>query len=196
MTGVTLPPLGNPSFADVVTRPLLEPTECAALLGLLRDDGWEGTAVTTERPGERLYDPAVRSATSQDVPLDERWPWARLRDAIAEVNAEVHRFRLWGIPDDDRPTVVRYEADGQDHFRPHTDVGRTLPTRKLTFTVQLSDPADYRGGDLVLTQTGTRAPRDQGTLVVFPSFATHVVSPVVRGVRYALVGWVHGPTFA
>jgi len=62
--------------------------------------------------------------------------------------------------------------------------------------VQLSDPAAYLGGDLLLTLTGTHVSREQGSLIVFPSFLQHVVSPVIRGTRHVLVGWVHGPTFS
>lgn len=35
----------------------------------------------------------------------------------------------------------------------------------------------------------------QGSIVIFPSFVTHKVSPVTEGIRYSLVGWVHGPPF-
>ena len=60
--------------------------------------------------------------------------------------------------------------------------------------MQLSDPADYDGGELEL-KNSTRtlvAPRAQGTLIVFPSFLLHRVAPVTRGTRRSLVGWASG----
>ncbi len=73
-----------------------------------------------------------------------------------------------------------------------------LPTnRKLTFVLQLSDPSDYEGGDLILWNS--RNPRVMekklGRLLFFPSNLLHEVTPVTKGIRYSLVGWVHGPAF-
>ena len=54
--------------------------------------------------------------------------------------------------------------------------------RKLTVVVQLSDPADYDGGELEVWPDSTvrTAPRDRGTAVIFPSFALHRVTPVTH----------------
>jgi PKHD-type hydroxylase len=63
--------------------------------------------------------------------------------------------------------------------------------------VQLSDPADYDGGELefMMHRSVVQAERAQGTVVLFPSFLQHRVRPVTRGVRRSLVFWVHGPPF-
>ena len=75
--------------------------------------------------------------------------------------------------------------------------------RKISFSVQLSDSDDYDGCDLVLSGTDCEQSgpppaltiRQQGTLFTFPSFMRHAVTPITRGTRYALVGWVIGPTW-
>ena len=36
------------------------------------------------------------------------------------------------------------------------------------------------------------APKKKGTLVVFDSLICHEVKPVISGVRYSAVKWVHG----
>jgi PKHD-type hydroxylase len=67
--------------------------------------------------------------------------------------------------------------------------------RKLSLVVQLSEPADYDGGNFeffgIKSPAETFAPR--GSLLIFPSFLQHRVSPVVRGMRRSLVSWVEGP---
>jgi PKHD-type hydroxylase len=70
-------------------------------------------------------------------------------------------------------------------------------TRKLSFTVQLSDTKDYKGGDLVFHYKSqpVKAYREKGMVVVFPSTMLHEVTPVKKGTRYSLVGWVAGPRF-
>lgn len=71
--------------------------------------------------------------------------------------------------------------------------------RKLSVVVQLSDPADYDGGDFQfdtgIPQLDQFAVRQQGTILVFPSFLTHRVTPVTRGTRRSLVSWIEGPKF-
>ena len=37
--------------------------------------------------------------------------------------------------------------------------------------------------------------REQGSIIIFPSFVYHQVTPVRRGMRQSLVGWISGPTF-
>ena len=37
--------------------------------------------------------------------------------------------------------------------------------------------------------------RQKGTIIIFPSFIRHRVTPVTKGVRKSLVVWVDGPRF-
>ena len=68
--------------------------------------------------------------------------------------------------------------------------------RKLSITVQLSDPADYEGGDLeFFPQPRQPAVRDRGAMIIFPSFIAHRVTPISHGTRRSLVAWVSGTTF-
>ena len=116
--------------------------------------------------------------------------------ALVQANDDHFRLDLDGIPSLDLPSVLRYDAGSADHFRSHCDMGRESSTRKLTFSVQLSDPGDCGGCDLVFTSTGRTATRELGHLIVFPSFEYHHVTPVLWGRRYAVVGWIHGSTFS
>ena len=82
---------------------------------------------------------------------------------------------------------------------PHPDAGLT---RKLSITVQLDDGDDYEGGDFemrepcdldkIQTVDGIRT---RGSLIIFPSFVVHRVTPVTKGTRRSLVGWILGPPF-
>ena len=68
--------------------------------------------------------------------------------------------------------------------------------RKLSFTLQLSESSDYDGGDLIFqdfaTGQQTTSSRERGSLIVFDSRVRHKISPVTRGTRHALVGWIVG----
>ncbi|MDM7953083.1 MAG: Fe2+-dependent dioxygenase [Cyanobium sp. CZS 25K] len=62
----------------------------------------------------------------------------------------------------------------------------------LSFTLFLSDPAHYQGGDLVLEDPGgesaIRLP--PGHALVYPSSLLHRVEPVTRGERLVALGWI------
>ena len=63
--------------------------------------------------------------------------------------------------------------------------------------LKLSHEDEYEGGDLQFF-TGPEpmdAPRKRGTLVIFPSFLIHRVTPVFSGVRQSMVSWISGPNF-
>lgn len=67
--------------------------------------------------------------------------------------------------------------------------------RKLSITVQLSDSDEYEGGDFELSGVSfdKEKVREKGTIIVFPSFARHRVTPITKGTRKSLVAWVEGP---
>ena len=68
--------------------------------------------------------------------------------------------------------------------------------RKLSFTLQLSDPNDYEGGNVQLIDDAGKsyiAPRQRGSIVLFDSRTSHRVLKVTKGTRRSIVGWVVGP---
>ena len=70
-------------------------------------------------------------------------------------------------------------------------------TRKLSITVQLSDATEYEGGELqfMVNQNIITAPKEKGTAIIFPSFCLHRVTPVIKGSRKSIVGWIAGPPY-
>jgi PKHD-type hydroxylase len=98
--------------------------------------------------------------------------------------------------------VAEYKADPDGvhngHYDWHMDFGNdTASTRKLSVSVQLSDPSEYEGGDLelMINRAHIKVPREKGTIIFFPSYITHRVTKVTSGKRNSLVTWFHGPTF-
>ena len=78
--------------------------------------------------------------------------------------------------------------------------------RKLSVTCSLSDPKNYKGGELEFDFRNMDPDKKrnvrkcteilpQGSIVVFPSFVWHRVKPVTKGTRYSLVIWSLGYPF-
>ncbi len=62
----------------------------------------------------------------------------------------------------------------------------------ISFTLFLSDPNQYKGGELVLEDSsGERSWKlDAGDLLLYPSTFLHRVNEVTEGERLVIVGWV------
>lgn len=62
----------------------------------------------------------------------------------------------------------------------------------LSFTLFLSDPSEYEGGGLIVSDLiEERVIRlEAGDMVLYPTSALHRVEPVTVGERVAVVGWV------
>ena len=85
--------------------------------------------------------------------------------------------------------------DDQDVHRDYLNKQTEL-VRKLSFTLQLSGPDDYEGGNVEFINEANEnyiAPRDRGTMILFDSRTQHRVNKVTRGTRRSIVGWVVGP---
>ena len=76
-------------------------------------------------------------------------------------------------------------------------------TRKLSLTLQLTDKSKYKGGDFqfkwftekkVKIDTPKSA-KELGSIIIFPSFIQHQITPVTYGTRESLVNWSVGKPF-
>ena len=102
--------------------------------------------------------------------------------------------------------ITRYTKDGfytwhKDGIGSHNEVydNPEQPflhgnTRKLSMSIVLND--EYEGGDFEMSGLKEPLPRlEKGSIIVFPSFIDHRVTPVTKGTRYSLVTWFVGPPF-
>lgn len=97
--------------------------------------------------------------------------------------------KIWGL--DNTQLTYDDEWDGK--------------VRKLSVTINLSHENSYEGGNLKF-DLGPHQPKNEryhecteirprGSMIVFPSFNYHQVTPVTKGTRYSLVMWFLGKPF-
>lgn len=72
-----------------------------------------------------------------------------------------------------------------------TPLAKTSYVRKLSAILLLSNPEEFEGGQFQFKDDPVEMKR--GTLIVFPSFISHQVTPVTKGIRYSATCWVQGP---
>jgi hypothetical protein len=128
-------------------------------------------------------------------PKNFEWLYKLIEKEVAKQNLENYKFNLDKI---EHLTYIEYHADDKTpgKYTKHTD-GVIHKTRKLSFSLLLSDPSEYEGGDLLIwSSRGAEAmPKKKGLIAFFPAYTEHEVTPVTKGVRKSLVGWIHGPHF-
>ncbi len=92
--------------------------------------------------------------------------------------------------------LVSKTQDG-GHYGAHIDnalmgQGDARMRSDLSFTLFLSDPSSYDGGELVIQNAGVeqRVKGEPGTLILYPSSTIHEVTPVTSGKRIVCIGWI------
>jgi PKHD-type hydroxylase len=149
--------------------------------------------------GEKKED-SIRKSNIKWMPPEAdktEWLYEKLMHMTLEANFNYWKFDLshWK----DAIQYTEYNGEETGGYDWHLDVGaHPLNHRKISITVQLSDPADYEGGDLEIWAGGKepmKAPKEKGAVVMFPSYLMHRITPVTKGVRKSLVLWVGGNTF-
>ena len=123
---------------------------------------------------------------SNIVWMNDKWIYKEIQPYVRIANKSAGWNYDWHCDSWDKP----YMEDGPINGK----------IRKLSVTVTLTDPKEYKGGELEFdfrNQDPDKKPNirtcteilPKGSLVVFPSFVWHRVKPVTKGVRHSLVIW-------
>lgn len=175
---------------------VLTPERCKFITDISKNDVY-AARVANNNDYESVEDTNIRSSfvsmlDSSDPELE--WLFRECTSQVLHLNDKFFHLDIEKI---ESLQYGEYRETANGHFDRHIDALRFSSGgfRKLSFSIQLSDPSEYEGGDLVLHYgpSGVVSPKEQGTLIMFPSTMLHEVTPVTRGVRRSLVGWVLGP---
>ena len=125
---------------------------------------------------------------------DLDWVYRRITDIVLNLNDRFFQFDLHGL--NEGLQFTNYKAPSNKYGK-HIDRSLNMIIRKLSLSIQLTNPKEYEGGELILyeDEKGTEMKKEQGTLVLFPSYMLHEVKPVTKGERNSLVAWVTGKQF-
>ncbi|MEL7190766.1 MAG: Fe2+-dependent dioxygenase, partial [Pseudomonadota bacterium] len=92
--------------------------------------------------------------------------------------------------------LISKTQDG-GHYGSHIDnalmgAGAGRMRTDMSFTLFLTPPQDYEGGELVIHTAGIdyTVKGLPGELVLYPSTSIHEVKPVTKGTRIVSVGWI------
>jgi len=152
---------------------------------------------------------------SKVIGLDEPWIYKAIQPFVHTANQNAGWNFEW---DWSEPAQFTQYKKGM-HYNWHRDsTAEPYPSeagssftgkiRKLTSVLVLSNPSEYKGGELEF-QFQAEDPQfnkgrkikvanevaPKGSIIVFPSFVWHRVKPVTKGVRYSMPTWHIGYPF-
>lgn len=146
---------------------------------------------------DKVYHEVYRSCEIHSPPLDSILGQIAFH-VLTEVNRMHYQYDLSSeYTTDYEIQLLKYYPGGRYEW--HCDYGvspRKNVYRKLSMTIQLTDPSEYGGGELEIVDYCNRKhimPKEKGMFIVFDSRVPHRVHPVTKGKRLALVGWANGP---
>tara|TARA_R110000803_G_scaffold156164_2_gene220712 strand:+ start:1012 stop:1647 length:636 start_codon:yes stop_codon:yes gene_type:complete len=196
----------TPKFCDDVIKYGLERTSKLATIGnykeveLLSKD--EITNMKIKRNSDITW-------------LQDPWIYKEIQPYIHKANKNAGWNFEWDMSEPCQFTKYKpgqyydWHCDSWDKVYDNPNLPEHGKIRKLSVTCQLTDGAEYEGGELEFdfrnyvphmreeTKHLIQAKEilSKGSIIVFPSFLWHRVKPVIKGTRYSLVLWNLGRQF-
>ena len=155
-----------------------------------------------------------KKRNSDIVWMSDRWIYNEIQPYVRSANVQAGWNFEWDFSESCQFTKYTkgqfYDWHCDSWNKPYIRENSNAPDhgkiRKLSVTVTLSDPKDYKGGELEFDfrQNDPDKPNKKikckeilpkGSLIVFPSFVWHRVCPVTKGERNSLVIWNLGYPF-
>ena len=154
-----------------------------------------------------------KKRNSDIVWMSDRWIYNEIHPYIHEANKSAGWNFNWDFSESCQFTKYKkgqYYGWHCDSWEKPYDIPQNTNShgkiRKLSVTVTLSDPKDYKGGELEFDFRNMDPDKKRnvhkckeilpkGSLVVFPSFVWHRICPVKSGERNSLVIWNLGYPF-
>lgn len=170
------------SFENVLTQPLI--------------DNIVEYADSKIKPATLFHghvDQEIRTAYDTELPIEEfEWFYKNIEDKIMKANFYNYKFSIEKM---DLFAYIEYHGSNKGHYDWHVD-GQIHMGRKLSFSLMLSDPSEYEGGELILNDGREHVIKPKkGQMIVFPSNVLHKVTPVTKGIRRVIVSWIYGSHF-
>jgi len=140
---------------------------------------------------------SVGGKVKRSLECDPRHPnYAKANDLIRHALVGCEALQLYAFPHKVTPVLFSRYTTGMKYGEHYDAALMAIPggvlRTDLSFTVFLSSPDEYDGGELVVSAMDVEkwVKPNAGELYVYPSGQRHRVNEVTRGVRNVAVGWI------
>ena len=167
---------------------------CQKIIDLGKDK-WEPGSTLGEKFKNRKNE--VYWTTEQWL-YDLIWPYMVMANEQSGWNYDIVSSESLQIAKYDKKGHYNWHSDGlgshKETFNEPDSNFLHGNVRKLSMSLVLN--SDFEGGNFKLFGWDDKMPKlSQGSIIFFPSFLMHRVTPVKQGTRYSLISWFLGPPF-
>lgn len=167
--------------------------------------------VTADFEDSKISKKELKKIRDSDVKfISEQFIYDRINPFVQTANTNANWNYEYDYCESAQYTIYKknqhygWHTDQSDEPYQSNNVNFNGKIRKLSCTLLLNNSNEYEGGDFEFDfrnfKTGSNIKKaselkNQGDLIIFPSFIWHRVTPVTKGVRKSLVLWFIGPPF-
>ena len=183
------------SYIATTTKPMFTPEQCRLIIQAGHKEKPEQAKVGGGKDGKQ--DTKKRVTTISWIPFHKMPEMYKvIENQLSIVN--LNHMMFDNVRLTEPAQFTEYPKGG--FYDWHMDLnafGQTgqHPVRKISMTCLLSDPSEFKGGDLAFDDSKSKITLQQGQAVFFASFMKHRVEPVKKGIRRSLVMWFGGTPF-
>ncbi len=167
---------------------VLNADQCSLVHGLLEDVRWKDGAETAGRVARQVKRNLQADLNASVGPKIEQTLFEAIsHNPILRAAAQPQKFSALLVSKTETGGGYGLHVDN-----PFMGRGDEAIRTDLSFTLFLSSPEDYDGGELVVEHAGlTQSLKPQaGDLILYPSSSLHQVAEVTSGTRLVCVGWI------
>ena len=185
------------SYIVQTTAPVLTPQQCDDVIKMGQAQPSRDAGVGMGKPGDKKragVNKKSRITKISWIPFDVGRPMYQIIERWI-LNTNVNHFGFDGIKITEQAQYTEYLKGGFYDWHMDSSIEMSaMPTvRKISMTLLLSDPKDFKGGELEIIKEGRKINLKRGYAIFFASFLSHRVKPVLKGNRKSLVMWFGGP---
>ena len=185
------------SYLVETTQPIFTPTQCKMIIEAGREEPKQNAGVGNDKgDGSNKVDTETRTSHISWIPFKKMGDMYKDIERIMKTTNGNH-FGFDGMTLTEMAQYTEYSEGGfyDWHIDNDVNMAHEPPVRKISMTLLLNDPSEFKGGDLELMAPGKFAELKQGHAICFASFLNHRVTPVTEGMRQSLVVWFGGKPF-
>ena len=182
------------AYMAITNEPMFTPKQCQMIIDAGHSKQPEKAKVGGSKNGG-VHDTKKRVTTISWIPF-KQMPEMYQQIEATMLRTNTNHFGFEGMQLTEPAQFTEYPKGGFYDWHMDTDTyfGHEPTVRKISMTCLLSDPSEFKGGELEFMDKGKRPNNlKQGQAIFFASFLRHRVAPVTKGVRRSLVMWFGGP---
>ena len=156
----------------------------------------ERIAMLTWRDGRETAGSVARQVKRNEQAAMSSPAGRALQDELSQLVSDNMVVKAAAQPRRFSPVIISRTGVG-GKYGAHVDnalMGRGAQRLRtdLSFTLFLTPPGEYEGGELVIHAAGMtqELKGEAGNLVLYPSGSIHEVKPVTKGTRIVCIGWI------